>query len=101
MSYRIVSRLAPRLPLEKAKMKTIRCLGPSLRRGRGWRGALHRGFTLIEIVIVIVVIGLILRFALPGFSRTLRVGRVNRAAQVLSADLDRAFATAARQRRRR
>lgn len=61
--------------------------------------ALRRGFTLIEIVVVIVVIGLILRFALPGVSRSLRVGRVNQAAQVLSGDLDRAFSTAARQRK--
>ena len=73
-------------------------------RPPGWpagerRRAPRAGFTLIETLIVIVVIGLILRFALPGFSRTLRVGRVNRAAQVLSADLDRAFATAARQRK--
>lgn len=63
------------------------------------RLALRRGFTLIETIIVIVVIGLILRFALPGFSRTLRVGRVNRSAQVLSADVERAFSTAARQRK--
>ena len=60
---------------------------------------LRRGFTLIEAVIVIVVIGLILRAGLPAFSRTLRVSRVNQAAQVLSGDLDRAFATAARQRK--
>lgn len=73
-------------------MNTIRTSG--LRRPR-----LRRGFTLIEAIVVIVVIGLILRFAFPGFSRTLRVGRVNRAAQVLAADLDRAFATAARQRK--
>jgi type II secretory pathway pseudopilin PulG len=62
-------------------------------------GALRWWFTLIEAIIVIVVTGLILGAALPGFSRTLRVGRVNRAAQVISADLDRAFATAARQRK--
>ncbi len=80
-------------------MNTIRGIGPSPWRGRGGRGAFRRGFTLIEIVVVIVVIGLILRFALPGFSRSLRVGRVNRAAQVLSGDLDRAFSTAARQRK--
>ncbi len=58
-----------------------------------------RGFTLIEIVIVIVVIGLILRFGLPSFSRSLRVGRVNRAATVLSADIERAFSMAARDRK--
>ncbi len=68
---------------------------PGHRRRRGLRG----GFTLIELVIVIVVIGLILRFALPGASRSIRVGRVNGAAQVLSADLDRAFSTAARERK--
>ncbi len=74
----------------------VRAWGPP---GTRRRLALRGGFTLIELVIVIVVIGLILRFALPGASRSIRIGRVNRAAQVLSADLDRAFSTAARQRK--
>ncbi len=79
-------------------MNSARAIGPSALRTRGRRAPARRGFTLIEIVIVIVVIGLILRFGLPSFSRTIRVGRVNRAAQVLASDLDRAFATAARVR---
>ena len=67
----------------------------------GWpqRGGLPGGFTLIETIIAIVIIGLILRAGLPAFSRTLRVGRVNSAAQVVAGDMDRAFATAARQRK--
>jgi len=80
-------------------MTHIRGIGPSVPLARGRRGALRRGFTLIETIIAIVIIGLILRAGLPTFSRTLRVGRVNGAAQTLSADLDRAFATAARQRK--
>ena len=73
--------------------------GPSAGLARGPRGAYCGGFTLIETIIAIVIIGLILGAGLPAFSRTLRVGRVNSAAQVVSGDLDRAFATAARQRK--
>lgn len=80
-------------------MNSTRAIGPWALRTRGWRAQVRRGFTLIEIVIVVVIIGMILRFGLPSFSRTMRVGRVNSAATALSADLDRAFATAARQRK--
>jgi prepilin-type N-terminal cleavage/methylation domain-containing protein len=80
-------------------MTTDRRIMPSALRAETRRRVLRRGFTLIETILVIVIIGLILRTALPSFSRVLRVGRVNRAAQVVSADLDRAFATAARQRK--
>ena len=77
----------------------VRGIGPSVQSARGPHRALRRGFTLIETIIAIVIIGIILRAGLPAFSRTLRVGRVNSAAQVVAGDMDRAFATAARQRK--
>jgi len=67
--------------------------------GRMRSHARSLGFTLIELVVVIVIMGLIVRAVAPNFSRTLRVARVNRASQVLSGDLERAFALAARQRK--
>src|SRR5512135_3596658 len=83
--------VAPGLPLERSTMNRHQMVRASAPPGSSRRRMGGRGFTLIEIVIVIVVIGLILRFGLPSFSRSLRVGRVNRAVTVLSADIERAF----------
>jgi len=57
------------------------------------------GFTLIEALIVMVVLGIMLALALPPTTAALQHSRVNRAARVVATDLRLAFSMAARQRR--
>jgi type IV fimbrial biogenesis protein FimU len=53
---------------------------------------------MVELLIVIVVLGVFAGIAGPAMSRITRHQRVNRAATVITADLQNAFAVAARQR---
>ena len=57
-----------------------------------------KGFSLFEIAIVIVIIGILAAMTGPAMSRIVRHQRVNRAATVIVADMQNAFAVAARQR---
>lgn len=59
----------------------------------------RRGFTLIEMLIVVVVGGLLLSTALPAFSRQLAASRSSQVGSVVGADLELAFSYAAKQRR--
>jgi len=56
------------------------------------------GFSLFELLIVISVMSILAAMAGPSISRIVRHNRVNRAAMVITADLQNAFASAARQR---
>ncbi|MEP6549783.1 MAG: prepilin-type N-terminal cleavage/methylation domain-containing protein [Gemmatimonadales bacterium] len=56
------------------------------------------GFSLFELLIVIVIIGILASMVGPATSRIVRHNRVNRAATVIASDLQNAFAVAARQR---
>jgi len=56
------------------------------------------GFTLIELIAVVAVLGIMVSIVGPAISRITRHQRVNRAATVIAADLQNAFAVAARQR---
>jgi type IV fimbrial biogenesis protein FimU len=56
------------------------------------------GFTVIELLIVVTVMVIFAGIAGPAMSRIIRHNRVNRAATVIAADLQNAFAVAARQR---
>lgn len=53
---------------------------------------------MIEIVVVLVVVGVVAMMGMRSVGDTLRRDRVGKAAAVLSADLEQAFALAARQR---
>jgi len=53
---------------------------------------------MIEIMLVMIVIGLLVRITVVKTSRVMRHERVNRAAQVLVSDLQNGFAMAGRQR---
>jgi len=58
----------------------------------------RRGFTIMEVLVVLGIIGILAAMAGPAMSRIVRHQRANRAAMVITADLQNAFAVAARQR---
>ena len=56
------------------------------------------GFSLLEILIVVAILGIMSTMVGPAMSRIVRHNRTNRAATVIASDLQNAFAVAARQR---
>lgn len=59
----------------------------------------RRGFTMIEMLIVIMTIGILASVAYPSLSRSLASHTVDSAASVMAADIETAFSLAARSRR--
>jgi type II secretory pathway pseudopilin PulG len=62
------------------------------------KGGRRRGFTTLELIIIVTILGVLAGIAGPAMSRIVRHNRTNRAATVIAADLQNAFAVAARQR---
>lgn len=60
---------------------------------------LRAGFTLAELLAVIVILGILAALASPKVYRTVTRSKVNEAAGVIAADLEQAVSLAARQRR--
>ncbi len=56
------------------------------------------GFSMLEMLIVLIVIGILISIAIPKMAMIIRHERVNRAAQVVVQDLQNGFAMAGRQR---
>lgn len=56
------------------------------------------GFTILELIVVVSILGILSMMTGPAISRIVRHNRVNRSATVIAADLQNAFAVAARQR---
>lgn len=57
------------------------------------------GFSLAEILIVVILIGIISTFALPNITRSIKRTRSDRALMVIKGDMENAFSLAARQGR--
>jgi Tfp pilus assembly protein FimT len=57
-----------------------------------------KGFTLFELLIIVVILGIAATMMGPAMSRIVRHQRVNRASTIIVSDLQNAFAVAARQR---
>lgn len=57
-----------------------------------------RGFTILELVIVMSIMALMAAVAIPKVADTIRHNKVNRAAMIVAGDLQTAFSVAARQR---
>ena len=71
-----------------------------MRSNRARRNTQRRtGFTAIEIIIVLVIVGLVAGFATPRISNTIAQDRVRRAAGVVASNIELAFQYAARTRK--
>jgi len=57
------------------------------------------GFTAVELVIVVVMIGALAAFGFPRVAREIRRSRANQASAIVAADLEVAFTAAGRQRK--
>lgn len=71
-------------------------MAPGSRKYATTRGL--KGFTLFELLIVVVILGIAATMVGPAMSRIVRHQRVNRASMIIVSDLQNAFAVAARQR---
>ena len=71
-------------------------MAPSSSKNATPRGL--KGFSIFEIAIVLVVIGILAAMTGPAMSRIVRHQRVNRASTLIVSDMQNAFAVAARQR---
>jgi prepilin-type N-terminal cleavage/methylation domain-containing protein len=63
------------------------------------QGGRTAGFTIIEIMIVVLIVGVTVVLVAPSISRSTGKARVKRAASILAGDMELAFSTAARQRK--
>jgi prepilin-type N-terminal cleavage/methylation domain-containing protein len=59
----------------------------------------RRGFTAVELLIVVTIIGLMAVAAMPRISRVVAEQRIRKLQEVVATDLERAFAMARRERK--
>jgi prepilin-type N-terminal cleavage/methylation domain-containing protein len=79
---------------------TIDKMPPKLLESRSSRRLAKRrqGFSMLEMLVVLIIVAALIGITIPKIARAVRHERVNRAAQVLVADLQNGFAMAGRQR---
>ena len=65
---------------------------------RRHRASFRRGFSMLEMLVVIIIIAILATIAMQRMATIIRHERVNRAAQVVTQDLQNGFALAGRQR---
>lgn len=70
----------------------------ALRHARDVKRTARFGFSMIELIAVASIIAVMALVTGPAMSRIVRHNRVNRAATIITSDLQNAFAVAARQR---
>ncbi len=58
----------------------------------------HPGFSMLEMLVVIIVLAILVAVAIPKMAMIIKKERINRAAQVIVQDLQNGFAMAGRQR---
>ena len=58
----------------------------------------RKGFTVVELLIVLALVGIVASIAIRSVGDTIRRDRVQKAAAIISTDLEQAFALAGRQR---
>lgn len=85
--------------LAKHLVPPMEALRMAMKSSRNAQIRTRGGFTLFELLIVVVILGVLATIVGPAMSRIIRHNRVNRAATVITSDLQNAFAVAARQRR--
>ncbi|MGH7510535.1 MAG: pilus assembly FimT family protein [Gemmatimonadales bacterium] len=68
-----------------------------LRQSRGRHSRL--GFTMVELALTFTIIGILTAMMVPKIGRVMQATRVNRSIAIVAADLENAFALAARQRK--
>ncbi len=58
----------------------------------------NAGFSMLEMLLVLIVLAVLVTIAIPRMGRIMQHERVNKAAQIVAADLQNGFAIAGRQR---
>lgn len=61
--------------------------------------SLRAGFTMVEILAVVIIFGVLVTVAMPKVQGIMRTSRVNAAAAIVAGDLNHAYTLAARSRR--